>query len=124
MTQTKDRIGRHRRRPRSYGLAGVVAVGLIVVARLIGPNVIPTWGCTDITVVSSSEKAALLGDIAATYTDAHRSVEGTCGAVHVVAKSSGDAAADLAAHWDEQRDGPRPDVWTPVTSSWLQIVRQ
>jgi Ca-activated chloride channel homolog len=117
-------MGRHRARSSktSYGVAIVVGAVLIGLARTI-PQ-IPFRNCTSITVVSSSEKAALLTDIATEYTGARRTVGSTCGAAHVVAKSSGDAAADLVAGWDESADGPRPDVWTPVTSSWLDIVRQ
>ena len=118
-------MGRHQKRSRnSYSVALVVGVSLIVVARTVGPAPDLPRSCTSITVVSSSEKAALLEDIAAAYADQRRTVGSTCGAARVVAKSSGDAATDLAAGWDEKADGPRPDVWTPVTSSWLQIVHQ
>src|SRR5438093_2021252 len=116
-----------KRNRQPYAVALVVAVASILIARsAIGGEATGGRGgaCTLLTVVSSSEKAALLQDIATAYASANRSVKGACGDVNVVAKSSGEAASDLVAGWDEAADGPRPDVWTPVTSSWLQIVQQ
>jgi Ca-activated chloride channel family protein len=103
-----------------------VGVALILAARWVGPETLPGLGreCTPITVVSSSEKAGVLADVAEAYAGADRDVNGGCGDVQVVAKSSGDAASTLVAGWDEAADGPRPVVWTPVTSSWLQIVQR
>jgi Ca-activated chloride channel family protein len=102
-----------------------VTAALIVVARFALPGLPAFLGeCTTITVVSSSEKAGLLEEIAGAYAGADRQIAGGCGRVNVVAKSSGDAAATLVDGWDERSEGPRPDVWTPVTSSWLQIVHQ
>jgi Ca-activated chloride channel homolog len=108
---------------RSYAVAVVVGVALILAGRSIGPLPFP-GACTSIQVVSSSEKAALLSDIADDYSDARRPVGDTCGAATVVAKSSGDAAAALVRGWDEHADGSLPTVWAPVTSSWLRIVEQ
>src|SRR5512141_1138188 len=122
---------------RSYGpyvLALVVAAALIVIVRSLaavdagaghaGAETATRTGCTAITVVSSSEKAALLGTVAEAYARADHTVEGVCADVHVVAKSSGAATDALVRGWDEAADGPRPDVWTPVTSSWLEIATE
>ncbi len=96
-------MGRHRGRTTpSYGIALGVALALILVARAaFGGSGADRADCTSITVVSSSEKAGLLADIARSYGDAHRSVSGGCGSVQVVAMSSGDAASTLVAGWDE-----------------------
>ena len=110
-----------------YVVALAAAVALILIVRSVGGNegLAGTRGdCISITVVSSSEKAALLGEIATAYHDADRSVADGCGQVHVTAMSSGAATDALVRGWDETSDGPRPDVWTPVTSSWLEIAAE
>jgi len=120
-------MGRHQDRSRApYGAALGVALVLILIASAFRDPA-PFLGrdtCTSITVVSSSEKAGLLEQMTSAYADANRTVNGHCGSVDVVAKSSGDAASTLVAGWNERTEGPRPVVWSPVTSGWLQIVRQ
>ncbi|WP_327087257.1 substrate-binding and VWA domain-containing protein [Nonomuraea sp. NBC_01738] len=73
-------------------------------------------------VLASSEKAELLRKIAGTYNGA--TVGGRCADVVVTTKASGSALTALATTWDEQQDGPRPDVWSPASSSWLTLLRQ
>ena len=118
-----------------YALATVVALVLILVYRTTTNQSVgadpratraarPPCDAIPLTIVSSSEKAALLSSIAASYTGLGRVVEGVCGDVSIVAMSSGTAAYALVRGWDPSVDGPQPDVWTPVTSSWLQIVEQ
>lgn len=80
--------------------------------------------CTQVMVAASSEKAALLRDLAAEYNATGPQVDGTCVQVQVASKASGGAAQSLARGWDEVIDGPRPDVWSPASSSWVQILRQ
>jgi len=41
----------------------------------------------------------------------------------VRSKSSGIAMQALAAGWNEATDGPRPDVWTPAASGWVNLLR-
>jgi Ca-activated chloride channel family protein len=81
-------------------------------------------GCTPLNVTASSEKAALLSAIADDYDRANRSVGGRCVDVRVTSKASGGAGEALARGWNEQVDGPRPDVWSPASSSWTVILRQ
>jgi Ca-activated chloride channel family protein len=81
-------------------------------------------GCETVTVVASSEKAALLGDLAEQYNTAGPQVNGACMWMSVSTKASGGAATALARGWDERVDGPRPDVWTPASSSWAVLVDQ
>ena len=80
--------------------------------------------CTTVTVVASSEKAALLGELANEYNASNPEVEGACMWMAVATKSSGAAATALARGWDEEIDGPRPDVWSPASSSWAVLVDQ
>jgi len=79
-------------------------------------------GCITVTVVASSEKAALLGTLADRYNASGPQAEGTCVWMAVATKASGGAATALARGWDEDVDGPRPDVWTPASSSWAVLV--
>ena len=82
-------------------------------------------GCTDVVVAASSEKAALLKQMAAGYNAADHSVGGRCVHAEVFSKSSGGGAEALARGWEEALDGgPKPDVWSPASSSWAVIVRQ
>ncbi|HUR14318.1 MAG TPA: substrate-binding and VWA domain-containing protein [Mycobacteriales bacterium] len=78
-------------------------------------------GCTTLHVTASSEKAALLKQLAK---DWDGDVAGGCVQVTVTSKASGGAADALARGWDEAVDGPRPDVWSPAASSWTQLLRQ
>jgi Ca-activated chloride channel homolog len=81
-------------------------------------------GCTSLKVTASSEKAALLSRIAADYNKSDRTVDGACVDVQVTSKASGGATEALARGWNEQVDGPRPDVWTPASRSWSVLLRQ
>lgn len=78
--------------------------------------------CQELTVVSSSEKAGLLSQLADSFNQERREAAGTCVSVRVVAKASGLAATALARGWDVAVDGPRPDVWTPASSSWTGVT--
>jgi Ca-activated chloride channel family protein len=81
----------------------------------------PRTGCTVVHLTASSEKAALLKQLAA---DWDGKVDGGCAQVAVTSKASGGAADALARGWDVAVDGPRPDVWSPAASSWTQLLRQ
>ncbi|MDP9239477.1 MAG: substrate-binding domain-containing protein, partial [Actinomycetota bacterium] len=81
-------------------------------------------GCVDLAVTASSEKAALLGQIGEAYAEADHRVNGKCVKVSVTSKASGGAEEALARGWDPRRDGPRPDVWSPASSSWTVLLQQ
>jgi Ca-activated chloride channel family protein len=83
-----------------------------------------TGTCVALSVAASSEKAALLGEIAKSYEDTDPEVDGTCVAVKVASVASGAGEAALARGWDEEVDGPRPDVWTPAASTWVRLLQQ
>ena len=117
---------RRRRFPGRYLVAIVVgAVSIVAIRSVIEVEPAPAAraDCQHLTVVSSSEKADLLGDLARRYEGGDPRIEGRCVAVDVVAKPSGDATDALVRGWDTTVEGPRPDVWTPVTSSWLEIAQ-
>ena len=126
-----------RRSPVPLIIAGVIGIVLIIGARALlgGGGGSSSTGsgtssggdrsdCLLVQVVASSEKAALLGDLAREYDSTQPSVDGRCVTVDVSSKASGGAAQALARGWDEEVDGPRPDVWTPASSSWAVLVDQ
>jgi Ca-activated chloride channel family protein len=77
--------------------------------------------CAVVHLAASSEKAALLRDLAKGW---KTEVDDRCVTVEVASKASGGAADALARGWVEGVDGPRPDVWSPAASSWTQLLRQ
>ena len=81
-------------------------------------------GCVQLQVTASSEKSAILSDLANEYNSQGPEVDGQCIFVSVASKSSGGTAQALASDWDENLDGPRPDVWSPASSSWPVLVQQ
>jgi Ca-activated chloride channel family protein len=84
----------------------------------------PREGCMGLSVIGSSEKAALLGQMATSFEQTNPTVDGTCIDVIVNSKASGGAMEALARGWDEKIDGPRPDVWSPASSGWVVLLRQ
>ena len=116
-------------------VAAIVGVALIVGVKLLsgGGSSTPSAGvsasaaplakdCTTVHLTASSEKAALLTQIANDWNGTK--VDGQCAQVAVTSKASGGAAEALARGWNESVDGPRPDVWSPAASSWTQLLRQ
>ena len=81
-------------------------------------------GCTMLRVAASSEKAALLQVIADDYAKDDGHADGHCARVVVSTKASGGATTALARGWNESVDGPRPDVWSPASTSWTTLLRQ
>ena len=80
--------------------------------------------CVVLQVSASSEKAALLGLVAQEYGERDGEAAGTCARVAVTSKASGGATEALARGWDEAVDGPRPDAWSPASTSWTGLLRQ
>jgi len=80
--------------------------------------------CTQVVIASSPEKAGVLGAVVEEYNRSDRQVDGTCVFAQVVRKGSGTGAAALARGWDEDVDGPRPDVWSPAASAWGEVANE
>jgi Ca-activated chloride channel family protein len=80
--------------------------------------------CLHIAVTASSEKAALVSQIAEDFALSGAQVDGRCVVADVTAKSSGATMDALSRGWDERTDGPRPDVWTPAGSTWVVLLQQ
>lgn len=117
-------------------VAGILGIALIIGVRVLfggGGSDDPQAGgagdtdrsdCMPLNVVASSEKAALLKELAQQYNGTDPQADGQCVDVKVASKASGAAAQALARGWDEAVDGPNPDVWSPASSSWAVIVNQ
>jgi len=73
-------------------------------------------------VVSSQEKADLLGMLAAQYNQTKPTQDETCVDVRVNPMASGKAEQAIARDWASAKDGPAPTVWSPAASSWLGIL--
>ncbi|MDQ1247627.1 MAG: Ca-activated chloride channel [Actinomycetota bacterium] len=120
-------------------VAVLVGVALIVTLRLVfaggddggggnasgGTTDTARSDCTEVVVAASSEKAGLLSELAGQWNDTGPQVDGRCVYATVVSKASGGAAQALAEPtWDEAVEGPRPDIWSPASSSWAGLTRQ
>jgi len=118
-----------RRQWRALLIAAVVGVLAIVTIRVATGGVFdrpPTpstvAGCaapSSVNIASSVEKAPLLARMAAAYHQSH-----ACGEVNVYGVESGKAEAALQGDWRAQVPGvPLPDVWSPASSIWINLLR-
>ena len=115
-------------------VAGALGLGLVLVVKSFSGGSAGTGAapakppvgkdCTVVHLTASSEKAALLTQLAGDYAKGGREVAGRCAVVQVVSKASGGAADALARGWAADVDGPRPDVWSPAATSWTSLLRQ
>ncbi|MBG6064774.1 vWA domain-containing protein [Micromonospora ureilytica] len=104
--------------------AAAVTAGLVVIAGAFVFVRQREAGCAiTLQVNSSTEKAALLADLAERYNRGDRSIDGGgCAQVHVSALNSGKATEALATDWT--RTGlPQPQVWLPTSSLWTGQLR-
>ncbi|MET7706406.1 extracellular solute-binding protein [Micromonospora sp. NPDC005413] len=108
-----------------------VTAGLVVIAgafvfvrqREAGNDDARTDCATTLQVNSSTEKAALLVDLAERYNRSDRSIDGGgCAQVHVSVLNSGEAAEALATGWTHT-GLPQPQVWLPTSSLWTGQLR-
>ncbi len=117
----------------TLALAGAVALSACTVKSSSDTSAGGTApkGRVPITVTVSSEKIALLNELARTFNDdkATSTFTDASGAkkrafVTITKKASGAAAQALAAGWNESTDGPFPTVWSPAARSWGAILNQ
>jgi Ca-activated chloride channel family protein len=81
--------------------------------------------CVTVDVAVSSEKIELLSDLASSFNESDEARVGDeCVFVDVRSKASGAVTTALAEGWDDERDGPRPVIWSPAASSWGTILNQ
>ncbi|MEU4532313.1 extracellular solute-binding protein [Micromonospora ureilytica] len=101
-----------------------VTAGLVVIAGAFVFVRQRETGCAiTLQVNSSTEKAALLVDLAERYNRSDRSIAGGgCAQVHVSALNSGKATEALATDWTHT-GLPQPQVWLPTSSLWTGQLR-
>ncbi|MFE0592181.1 extracellular solute-binding protein [Micromonospora echinospora] len=102
----------------------VVITGAFVLVRQQETDPERSRDCTvKLEVNSSTEKAALLGELADRYNTSDRSLDGGgCAQVHVSGLTSGKATETLAAGW-QGTSLPVPQVWLPTSSLWTGQLR-
>jgi Ca-activated chloride channel family protein len=79
--------------------------------------------CIALIVAASLEKSAQLATLAGRFDDTHPATGGQCIDVRVEDVSSGAAVDALAKGWDSTSPAPRPDVWSPASTSWVNLLR-
>ncbi len=110
---------------RSLLVAVFVAIGIVgYLALARGSSPVVRTNCVALNVAASQEKSALLTELAKTYIQAGPTTAGQCVDVKIAQKASGAAEEALARGWDDKADGPRPDVWSPASTSWIVLLRQ
>lgn len=124
MTQS---VPRHRRPRRTGWIAAVVGGTLIMTAGTTAALLsLSGDGCTEppvtLNVATSPDQFPVMDHLAETWNSGAPTVGARCTRVAVQAVPSSVAAATLAPGWDEQQDGPRPDVWVPDSSIWLLLA--
>ena len=82
--------------------------------------------CTVIDAAVSSEKIALLTELARDFngSDEAKLDGGECAFVRVKSVSSGGAAQALASTWDTEAFGPEPVIWSPASRAWGGVLNQ
>ncbi|WBB80546.1 extracellular solute-binding protein [Micromonospora sp. WMMD882] len=106
--------------------AGMLVIGgaFVLVRERAADGGRPRADCaTTLEVTSSTEKAALLVELAERYDSSDRMLPGGgCARVHVSALNSGKATEALAAGWVGV-GLPEPQVWLPTSSLWTGQLR-
>jgi Ca-activated chloride channel family protein len=121
-------VSRHRRRFHLGWTAGAVGLGLVIVAAGATVAVLryAGGGCADPTVTlnvaSSPDQFLVLSRLAERWNGTEPRVGGRCAEAAVQAIPASAAAATLSPDWEEERDGPAPDVWMPDASVWLTVA--
>jgi Ca-activated chloride channel homolog len=126
---TTHRVAPRRRPwvvPASIAVVGLGVASLVTVVGVIRSGEADPKGCTGqpmtVTIASSATHFSVLSGLARRWTDGAPSVDGRCVAATVTLKGSSEVAAALGPGWDPDRDGPRPDVWTPDSSLWVLVA--
>jgi Ca-activated chloride channel homolog len=73
-------------------------------------------------VAASTDQFPVMNGLAETFNAGGHTVSGHCVEVNVRPAAPSVVAAHIGLSWDEQRDGPRPDVWAPDSSAWLLLA--
>lgn len=119
---------RHRRSGRVWvAAAGGCALALALGGGTAGYlRLTSSEGClapaVKLTVAASVDQFATMNRLAESFNHGDRTVSAHCAEVSVRPAVPHAVAAELGPSWNEQRDGPRPDVWAPDSSAWLLLA--
>jgi Ca-activated chloride channel family protein len=90
-----------------------------------GPGEADPGDCIVVDMAVSSEKIALLTDLAAEFNDTDADVDGRCVFVRPRSVASGSAADLVVAGWpNPEVNGEPPVIWSPAASGWAAIVNE
>lgn len=122
-------VARHRR---SWSVGRVAVIVVAAVAVTAGAVVAATagtgrQGCDDsgitVTVAAAPDHYPVVNQLAEAWNAARPTVAGRCARALVEAMPSSFAARALGPGWDQEQDGPPPDVWLPESSLWLRVAQ-
>ncbi|WP_460365865.1 substrate-binding domain-containing protein [Actinocorallia lasiicapitis] len=122
---------RSRTRRRGHLIVPLLVVTVLLqigglAAYLVTLSVVRDSSCpgrsVKLRVASSQGKDFVLRELAEKYDG--RRVGDLCAHVEIINANSGKAAKALAEGWRTAENGPRPDVWSPVSSIWVTLYRQ
>lgn len=121
-------VPRHRRTRRIWlSVAAVCVLALTIGAVIVGYDRLkPEEACTGeavrLTVAASIDQFSTMDKLAGGFNALGRRVSGHCTEVKIRPATPAAIASQLGANWNEDRDGPRPDVWVPDSSAWLLVA--
>jgi Ca-activated chloride channel family protein len=103
-------------------LLATLAFAALLTAGIAGGSAVlrPAPACQSVLIASSQEKFGILSTFAAMYDRTPHEVAGRCVSVTVEQVNSGDAEFALQRGW-EGKPG-RPDVWSPASSAWVNLL--
>ena len=114
--------------------AGLAVVGLLAASACssggdddvrVAPDTDDPGDCTVIDLSVSSEKVALMADLAKSFNNSDQAkLDDGCLFARSQNKASGAATTLLGTEWDEELEGPRPVIWSPASSAWGAILNQ
>lgn len=108
--------------------AALTGAALIVPFRMLFPDCGPRRGFLDrdaveLRVLAPKQSGPLIAELATGgFLSTRPEIDGRCIIVHIDRMSSGDAERALAEGWPTPRN--RPDVWMPLTKTWVDLLRK
>lgn len=126
--QHRERGRTARRQRRRLAPSVVITVVTLLVGGLVGTGyayVIQRRcdGSVTVTMAAAPDHATILSALAERWMATKPSVNGKCVRLDVVSKESAQVVDALSPVWDARRDGPRPDIWAPESSTWVTLAR-
>lgn len=124
----RDRGRAARREQRRVAPSIFIAVVALLSLSLVGTGyayVVKSRcdGTVVLTMLSAPEQATILSTLAERWHETNPSVDGKCIRLDVSSKDSAQVVDAMSPAWDSRRDGTRPDIWAPESSTWVTLAR-